>query len=690
MKPLVLAVITLLVTPAVAHAAPPETTIVARDVPLHGERTLASATPTFDLVGLHWQGSGTVSFRTRAVTGRWSAWRVAAPEAEDGPDRPIQRGWHVGNPYWTGESRAILYRVRGRVTRLRAYFVWSPVVGVPPRRLSMAGSPPIISRAAWGANEAIRRAPPRYADSVKFALVHHTAGANAYTRMQSPAIVRGIEVYHVKGNGWNDIGYNFLVDKYGQVFEGRYGGVDRNVIGAHAEGFNTGSVGVAVLGSYSSAAPSTATQTALANLLAWRLDVAHVDPLSSVTAISGGNPRFAAGTHVLLHAISGHRDTGPTTCPGNALYARLRAIAAQVATIGLPKIYAPSVTGQVGGPVRFKATLTTELPWTVTVTDELGVTVASGTGTGTDVDWTWDATAAPPGHYAWTISAGDDVRSATGFVGPPPVPLALKSTAAKPASISPNGDGVDDGASVAYTLTSPATVTAVLRSSDGRQVATLFSARRTAGKHTFAFTADSVPDGRYVIALSASDGVTTVQANVPLAVDRAFGRFTSAPTAFSPNGDGRSDTIAFGYALARPARVRVDVKQGGREIAALASGDEPAGTESATWNGAAAEGRASDGKYALVVAVIAPTGPIPHQLLFRVDTVAPRLRALSFRRLAFRISEPSRVRAVVNGGALVRSVRAGSFSLPLRGRVRRVVLTATDAAGNVSRALRFP
>src|SRR5204862_3601201 len=181
------------------------------------------------------------------------------------------------------------------------YFVWSDDDQLPLRRVSRAGSPPIIPRSAWGADETIRRAPPRYADSVRFALVHHTAGTNSYTRMQSPAIVRGIEVYHVKGNGWNDIGYNFLVDKYGQVFEGRYGGVDRNVIGAHAEGFNTGSVGVAVLGTYASAAPPPVAQTALADLLAWRLDVAHVDPLSTVTAISGGNPAFAAGVPVTLH-----------------------------------------------------------------------------------------------------------------------------------------------------------------------------------------------------------------------------------------------------------------------------------------------------------------------------------------------------------------------------------------------------
>src|SRR6185369_8022061 len=120
------------------------------------------------------------------------------------------------------------------------------------RAVSMAGSPKIISRAGWRANDEILRGKPRYAGRVYFAVVHHTAGSNSYSAAQSPAIVRAIELYHVKANGWNDIGYNFLVDKYGQVFEGRYGGMERAVIGAHAEGFNTGSVGVAVIGNYSS------------------------------------------------------------------------------------------------------------------------------------------------------------------------------------------------------------------------------------------------------------------------------------------------------------------------------------------------------------------------------------------------------------------------------------------------------
>src|SRR5256884_8324750 len=149
------------------------------------------------------------------------------------------------------------------------------------RKLSIAGSPSIIPRSGWQADETIRRAAPQYAGSLSFAIVHHTVNTNNYAPEQSAAMVRGIEVYHVKGNGWNDIGYNFLVDKYGQIFEGRYGGVDKNVVGAHSQGFNTGSFGVALIGTYTSAAPPAVAQAALENVLAWRLDVAHVDPLSN-------------------------------------------------------------------------------------------------------------------------------------------------------------------------------------------------------------------------------------------------------------------------------------------------------------------------------------------------------------------------------------------------------------------------
>src|SRR4029077_7283984 len=227
-------------------------------------------------------------------------------------------------------------------------------------------------------------------------------------------MVRGKEIYQAKGNGEKDIGYNFPVDKYGQVFEGRYGGIDKPVIGAHAEGFNTGSVGVAMLGTYGSGAPPAVARTALANLLAWRLDIAHVDPKSTLTWVSGGNARFASGVPVFIRAVSGHRDTGFTTCPGAALYAQLDAIARQAASDGLPKLYAPSVSGGIGGQVRFRARLSQALPWTVTVADASGAVVATVTGTSQDIDWTWNAATTAPGSYSWTIGAGDTVLPASG------------------------------------------------------------------------------------------------------------------------------------------------------------------------------------------------------------------------------------------------------------------------------------
>jgi N-acetylmuramoyl-L-alanine amidase len=686
MKALLLAAVAMLATPAIAHA---EATLTTREVPLRGARTLESTSPPpFNMVGLHWRGSGSVSFRTRSAAGRWSAWQPAAPEAEDGPDRSAQPGWRIGNPYWTGDATAIAYRLRGQVTRLRAYFVESRVDDLPPRTLSVAGSPPIIPRLSWGADESIRRAAPVYAPAVRYALVHHTAGSNSYSRTQSAAIVRGIEIYHVKANGWNDIGYNFLVDKYGQVFEGRYGGVDKNVVGAHAQGFNTGSVGVAVIGTYNDSAPPTAAQKALADLLAWRLDIAHVDPLSTLTVASGGNPRYPAGVPVFLHAISGHRDTGFTECPGNALYARLGAIARAAAAAGLPKLYAPSVTGQPGGPVEFQATLSTALPWTIAVEDASGQQVASTSGTGTAISWVWDATGVPPGRYAWTISAGTAVRPASGFVGAVPVPLAFKRASITPPAISPNGDGEADRATISYTLSTTARVTATLDAADGRDLGTLFTQMRTAGTHTFSFSADAVPDGRYAIVLSASDGKTTVMRTLRVTVDRTLSDLRLTPAAISPNGDGRDDTAMLVFTLARTAAVHVDVRRGAGSLATLLDATEQAGPQSLTWNGTASQQRVSDGSYGIVVTVTTSIGKTTYTLPLRVDTVAPRLTAISFRRRVFRVSEPATVTLRVGRKSYRRMVRAGIFTFAVPGALRRYTVSAMDAAGNVSRTLR--
>jgi hypothetical protein len=689
MRLLIAAAFVFFAAPAVAFA---DATLTMHEVPLHGERALASASAPreFDLVGLHWRGSGSVQFRTRSTVGKWSDWRAAAPEAEDLPDvgsseTRASQGWRLGNPYWTGPSDRIAYRLRGHVVRLRAYFVRSPEERIPLRRVSMAGSPPILSRATWGANEAIRRAPPSYAPSVQFAVVHHTAGTNSYTASQSAAIVRGIEVYHVQGNGWNDIGYNFLVDKYGQVFEGRYGGVDKNVVGAHAEGFNTGSVGVAMLGTYGSAPPRAVARTALANLLGWRLDLAHVDPTSTLTWSSGGNARFAVGVPVLLHAVSGHRDTGFTTCPGAALYAQLGAIAQKAASVGLPKLYAPTVRGTLGGQVRFQGRLSQALPWTVTVADSTGAAIATGTGTSQAIDWTWDASTVTPGPYTWTIAAGDSVRAATGTIGAKPVVLALTSAAASPKTITPDGDGQTDFSQITYTLTAPAAVTATLSGPDGSQLAVLFSQQRQPGKQSFRFAAAGIADGRYEIVLSATDGKQTVTSVVPVLVDRTVRLFAASPSAFSPNGDGLADELDLSFELTRAASVRLEVAQAGKTVASVYAADLQPGSQAVTWNG----GSAKDGKYAAVLTATNDVGTVVHTALFRIDRVPPRLTVLSFRRLRFRVTEPATIRLTLNGRVVTKTVRAGVFSFR-SGRVRSVRMVARDAAGNVSRTLRYP
>jgi hypothetical protein len=627
MRVLFLAALLALVAPAVARAAD-GATIVARDLPVGGARTTAGAAApsVFDLVGFHWQGSGRVLFRTHAVAGRWSSWRPVAPEAEDLPDpgsreTRIRRGWRLGSPYWVGASDRVTYRVAGDVHRLRVWYVWSPVGRAPLRMTAMTGTPKIVVRRAWAANEEITRGAPRYARAVSFAVVHHTAGSNAYTRNQSAAIVRGIELYHIRGNGWNDIGYNFLVDKYGQVFEGRAGGIERNVIGAHAEGFNTGSTGVAVIGNYSATRISAAALHALVGLLAWRLDVAHVDPLSTLMWRSGGNPEYRSGKSVRLRAISGHRDTGPTSCPGAALYSKLPDLARAVAATGLPKLYAPQVVGGLGGPIRFTARLSAPAAWTVTVRGASGAVAARGRGTGTAVAWTWNAARIANGSYTWTIEAGAQTRPASGTIGKAPPPVPPPPTAAlvtgltvTPPVASPDGDGIDDALAISYALGARATVTATVVDAAGTVMATPFAAQlQGARRQSFTYPADGLVDGSYTLVISAvgEDG-RTGRLEAAFAVDRTLSGLALSTSTLTPNGDGVDDTLGVSFTLAAAANVVVQVEQAGAFVAPLLSGSLPAGPAQLTWDGTTPSGPAPAGTYDVVVFVDGPFGRTRH------------------------------------------------------------------------------
>ncbi|WP_032381074.1 N-acetylmuramoyl-L-alanine amidase [Rhodococcoides fascians] len=185
--------------------------------------------------------------------------------------------------------------------------------------------PNVITRAQWGADESIRCANPTIDDFIGGATVHHTAGSNDYSKSESAEIVRAIYAYHAQTLGWCDIGYNALVDKYGQIFEGRAGGLDKPVQGAHAGGFNENTVGVAMMGDYSTEDPSQETVDSVGKFLGWRLGKAGLDPKGTTTMTSEGTDFtfIGKGKTVDLPVIFGHRDVGNTECPGDAGYARL-------------------------------------------------------------------------------------------------------------------------------------------------------------------------------------------------------------------------------------------------------------------------------------------------------------------------------------------------------------------------------
>ncbi|MFH9238990.1 peptidoglycan recognition protein [Streptomyces anulatus] len=208
----------------------------------------------------------------------------------------------------------------------------SPSPTLPPAPPSTVPQPPIVSRADWKADESLSTEAPDYLDQVKAVFVHHTAQTNAYSCADSAAIVRGLHTYHVKSNGWKDLGYNFIVDKCGTVFEGRKGGVDRPVMGAHTYGFNRDTTGIAVIGMYTDTKAATAATTSVARVAAWKLGQYKADPAGSVQLTAGANgtnmdrKQFVAGSQYAFPRISGHRDGFATECPGLSLYGQLPAI----------------------------------------------------------------------------------------------------------------------------------------------------------------------------------------------------------------------------------------------------------------------------------------------------------------------------------------------------------------------------
>ncbi|MFB7780085.1 N-acetylmuramoyl-L-alanine amidase [Streptomyces bauhiniae] len=206
----------------------------------------------------------------------------------------------------------------------------STSASIPTAPPSTAPRPPITPRSGWKADESISPEAPTYIDGkIKAVVVHHTASTNDYTCAEAPSIINAVYTYDVTGLGWKDLGYNFVVDKCGTIYEGRKGGVDLPVVGAHAYGFNSQTTGIAVLGTYVDSPPPMAAMASVARLAAWKLGQYGVQPDATVTvttALSGQNlagRTWEPGEEMTLPAIHGHRDGYNTVCPGDAFYAAL-------------------------------------------------------------------------------------------------------------------------------------------------------------------------------------------------------------------------------------------------------------------------------------------------------------------------------------------------------------------------------
>lgn len=312
----------------------------------------------YGAVGVTWQPGQQyadeeieVSVRYRD-SGRWSDWSPVHYDADHGPDptSPEARNARPGtDAVLVGEVEKVQVRVAADTsapTDLRLSVVdpgaaptsarelpdidtaeldpaapaVDPAEGGPdalvPAAATYTPRPKIFSRAQWGADERMRSSRSLSYHEVHAGFVHHTVNANNYTAAQVPGLLRGIYAYHTRSRGWSDIGYNFLVDRFGRIWEGRYGGVDRAVVGAHTLGYNENSFAMSAIGNFDTAKPNAKVVQAYGALFGWKL---------SLHGVNAASARQVVGSRT-FRAINGHRDAGSTACPGRYLYAKLARI----------------------------------------------------------------------------------------------------------------------------------------------------------------------------------------------------------------------------------------------------------------------------------------------------------------------------------------------------------------------------
>ena len=370
----------------------------------------------FSMVGLTWAGDRDIVAYVRAqnADGSWSPWYLM-----DETEPPAGATTFGTEPIFVGPTKRIQVStgnvdlLEGGRAQADAATTARDIEAVfldggtgtangaikPVADSYSASMPKVITRAQWGAGPS---STPTYTEPVTAATVHHTAGSNTYTEAQAPGIVRGIWEYHAKTLGWGDVGYNAMVDKYGNIYEGRAGGLDQAVQGAHVGGFNQNTWGVSVLGNYQTAQPTAASIAALGQIIGWKAAVAGFDPTGSSyhrAEFNFSGSKYAQGQGAMFPNINAHRDFHYNQCPGDNLYARMGDIRAAAAI----KYNAVRGMRGVANPAVAK-------PGSILNPNGTTTTVTPGAGAGAN---TAAAAAASLGNAISAIASGDKVAIAT-------------------------------------------------------------------------------------------------------------------------------------------------------------------------------------------------------------------------------------------------------------------------------------